>query len=555
MSAATAAAPRPAPASGRQARRGGHPLAGTYPLLRFALRRDRVRLPVWIGALTLTTVGTLSSFTTQYPDAADRRAAAGTMDSPAGLAMTGPGHYLDDYGHGAMMGHQMLGFVLVMVGLMSVLTVTRHTRTEEETGRAELVRAAAVGRHAQLTAALCAAALANAALGLLLAVGLGASGAEGVTWGGSLLYGAAHTAVGLVFAAVAGITAQVSQFSRGASGMALAAIGAAYALRAAGDVGNATLSWLSPIGWAQRTYVYVDDRWWPLLPALALAAAATAVAYRLSTRRDVGAGLRATRPGRPAASRALTHPLGFAVRLHRGTATGFGAGLLLLGMMYGSILGDAADMVEDIPELRDALREIGGASVTESFASTVMIVLAVVAAVYVVMAALRPQSEETSGRAEPLLATGLSRTRWAGTHLAVAMAGGTALLALSGLGFGAAGAAATGDGGLFLDLLLAPLAYAPALWVTVGVTAVLFGWLPRATAAAWALPVYAFVVGYLGTVLGFPDWTGDLSPFGYVPRLPAEEMRWTPVVALTALAAALVAFGLAGFRRRDLDTK
>lgn len=37
-------------------------------------------------------------------------------------------------------------------------------------------------------------------------------------------------------------------------------------------MGNDALSWLSPIGWIQRTYVFVDDRWWPLVLCLALAA-------------------------------------------------------------------------------------------------------------------------------------------------------------------------------------------------------------------------------------------------------------------------------------------
>ncbi|MBB1259886.1 ABC transporter permease [Streptomyces alkaliterrae] len=552
MTAATAEKTRTTdPGGGRLA----EALTGTGTLLRFNLRRDRVRLPVWLLALLLATLGSLSSFADLYGDAEQRQASAATMDTPAGLALSGPREYLTDYNLGSMLSHQMIGFTAVMVALMSVFIVARHTRTEEETGRAELVRSAVVGRHAYLTAALGVAAVANVALALLLAVALGGSGVEGVTWGGSLLYGAAHAAVGLVFAAVAAVTVQITAYSRGASGMALAVLGGAYLLRAAGDVGGGALSWLSPIGWAQRTYPYVHDRWWPLLPSLALLLAVAAAAYALSVRRDVGAGLRPAAPGRPAASRHLTRPLGFALRLHRGLLIGFGVAALLLGASYGSLLSEVESLIEQIGALEEAVEGIGGASLVDSFSAMILTVTATVAAVYAVLAAQRARSEETAGRAEPLLATALSRGRWLGGHLTVALLGGALMLLLSGLGFGVAGAASTGDWALVPRLAGASLAYAPALWVTVGLAAVLFGWAPRWLPLVWAVPVYAFVVGYLGQIFQFPHWTGNVSPFGHVPRLPAEDMDWLPLLALTALAAGLLALGLAGFRHRDLDSK
>ncbi|EST26899.1 ABC transporter permease [Streptomyces niveus] len=547
-----------APAAGRTSapdRTGSGAFAGTGTLIRFGLRRDRVRIPVWILALSLGTLSTAGEFTTLYSTAKERATAVSSMDSPAALAMTGPRHYLDDYNIGAMMGHQLLGFMAVLVGLMSVLIVTRHTRNEEETGRAELVRSTVVGHHAHLASALVVATVANLALAALLALSVLSTGVEGIGTGEALLYGLAHAAVGLVFAGVAAVTVQITAHTRGASGMALAVIGVAYVLRASGDVGNDALSWLSPIGWAQRTYVFVDNRWWPLLLCLALAALTAAAGFVLSTRRDVGAGLRSARLGRRTASDALSRPIGFALRLHRATLFGFAAGLFVMGVMYGSILGEAADMMKDIEQVQEALAKIGGASVAESFASMVMVVVAVVAAVYVVMATLRPRAEESAGRAEPLLATGLSRDRWVGSHVAVALAGGTALLLVAGLGFGLAGAASVGDGGLVLRLVGAALAYAPGLWVTVGVAVALFGWYPRAGAAAWIVPVYAFLVGYLGSILQFPDWMNNLSPFGHVPKLPAADMSWTPLLVLTAVAAGLIWLGLAGFRRRDLETK
>lgn len=532
----------------------GSALDGTSTLVRFILRRDRIRIPVWVGALGLGSIATANSFSELYATPASRAASAQTMNTPAGLAMTGPKEYLTDYNFGAMMGHQMLGFMGIMVGLMSVLLLVRHTRAEEEAGRAELVRAGIVGRHAHMASALIVVGAANVALALLLTVGLGSLGYQGITWGGSLLYGAAHAAMGVVFAGVAAVTVQISQHSRGASGTAMAVIGAAYVLRATGDIGDGTLSWLSPIGWAQATYVYVDDRWWPLLPAVAAAAALIAVALNLSTKRDVGLGLRSPKPGAAGASNVLTKPLGFALRLHRGMLIGFMVGLFLFGVMYGSIFDQVEKMLDSLPaEMRDAIAGIGGQTIVESFASMILVILAIISSIYVVIAVSRLRVEENAGRAEPVLATALSRAQWTASHLSVALIGGAAVMASAGLGLGLAGAASTGDAVLLPKLLGAALAYLPALWVTAGIATVLFGWLPRATLLAWAVVVYAFVVGYLGQILQFPGWMNNLSPFGHVPQLPAAEFSATPIVILTALAAALVSAGIAGFRQRDLE--
>lgn len=546
----TAAKPR----AERIPHRAGGALDGTGTLLRFILRRDRVRIPVWVGALALGSIATANSFTQLYATPAARAASAETMKTPAGLAMTGPGAYLDDYNFGAMMSHQMLGFMGIMVGLMSVLLLVRHTRAEEEAGRAELVRAGVVGRHAHLVSALIAVTLANLAVALVLAVGLGGLGYDGITWSGSVLYGAAHLTMGLVFAGVAAVTVQISQHSRGASGTALAVVGLAYMLRAAGDSADSAASWLSPIGWAQATYAYVEDRWWPLLIAAVVAGALVAVALRLSTRRDVGLGLRSSRPGAASASATLTRPLGFALRLHRGMLIGFTAGLFVFGVMYGSIFDQVEKMLETFPaEMRDAIAGIGGSTMLESFASMILMILAIISSIYVVIAVSRLRSEENAGRAEPLLATTLSRVQWTAGHLAVALIGGAVVMLTAGLGLGLAGAATTGDASLLPTLLVASLAYVPALWVTAGVATVLFGWLPRATLLAWAVVVYAFVVGYLGQILRFPGWMNNLSPFRHVPRLPAAEFTATPLVILTVLAAVLIAIGVAGFRQRDLE--
>lgn len=542
---------KPTPVSGP---RGS--LAGVGALLRFDLRRERIRTPVWVLAIVVGSVMVGSAYSGLYATAQERASAAQTMQTPAALAMLGPRHYLDHYTFGGMLGHQMLGYLALAAAGLSILIVVRNTRTEEETGRAELLRSTVVGRHAQLGAALIIAVIANLVLALTTGLALAAMRIDSIDLAGSLLYGSALGAVGMTFAGIAAITVQVTAHARGAIGMAIALAGLAYVLRAAGDVSESeALSWVSPVGWAQHTYAFLDNRWWPLSLAIGLAVITAAAGFVLSTCRDVGSGLRAARQGRAHASALLGTPIGHAVRLHRGMLLGFAVGVFVLGGMYGSILGSAADMLAGVEQLDQALQDVGGRSVAESFASLVMIVMAVIVAVFAVIAALRPRSEEAGGRAESVLATGLSRQRWVLSHVAVAAVGSALLLALTGFGFGLSGAASMSDAGLIGILTTAALAYAPALWIVIGVAVALYGWFPRIASVAWVVVIYGFVVGYLGKLLKFPEWTNKISPFGQVPQLPAADMSWTPEVIMTLIAAVLVMIGLIGFHRRDLWLK
>ena len=546
MSAATATSTRAAGA-------GGSAFTGTWTLARVVLRRDRVRLPAWLAGVTAFVLSSAGSFAQTYPTEQARRAAASTMDLPAMVAMVGPNYAPPgQYTYGAMIGNQMLVMTAVIVALMSVLLVVRHTRAEEQTGRAELVRATVVGRHAQTAAAVLVVALANLALALLMAVALANSGIESVDLGSSLLFGMALAAVGWVFAGVAVVTVQMTEHTRGASGMALAVLGMAYALRAVGDLSADALTWLSPLGWAQETRAYVDDRWWPLLPAVALAAALVVTGSMLSRRRDVGAGLRPPRPGPPHASERLGTPLGHALRLQRASLLGWTIALSLLGAMYGSVLGVAEDLLAEVEGLDAVLPDIAGADLTASFVATILSVLAMIASIQAVQSVLRLSTEETSGRAEVVLATAVSRARWAAGHLVASLGGGALALLAAAVGLGLAGAMTTGDGGLLLRVVGAGLAHVPAVWVTAAVAMALVGLLPRAAVLSWAVVGYGFFVVYLGGFIGLPEWMANLSPFGHVPAVPAAEPRLVPLVVLVVLAAALVAAGLAGLRRRDV---
>lgn len=542
----------PAAAGARPA--GGGPFTGTGALLRFNLRRDRVRVPAWVAGIVLVQVGGAASYPDLYPTEADRQLQAAVVgDNPAMRAMTGPGYGLADYTFGAMISNEFLSLMAVVVALMSVLLLVRHTRTEEEAGRAELVRAGVVGRYAHLTGAVAAVAVVNLATGLLVALGLGGLGIETLDWTGSLVFGGALAVVGLVFAGVAALAAQVTAYGRAAAGLAGALIAFAYLLRAIGDVAGGGLSWLSPIGWAQATGPYVLDRVWPLGLGLVATAALVAAAFRLSARRDVGAGLGQQRPGAAQASGWLATPLGFAWRLQRGGLLWWSVAILLVGVAYGS----SVDILEDYADnevVQQMVAGMGGATLTDSWLSMIIALVAMVCTVFAIIAVLRPRREELARRAEAVLATGLSRVRWTATHALVGMAGGVVLLVVAGLSLGGSGALVSGDPDLVWQVLGGALAYAPALWLTSGLAVAAFGWAPRVIGAAWALLLYAIFVIYLGGLLRLPQGLLNLSPYTHVPRMPAAEFSPWPLVVLATISAALVAAGLYGFRRRDLQT-
>lgn len=532
--------------------RGPATLANLGRLLRFTLRRDRWGILAWSLGIALSTAAVPLSYVGLYPTEAQRGLLAQTLSSPAAVAMMGVNHAAGDYHYGAMTAHQMLFFTGILVAVMSALTVVRHTREEESTGRSELVLSAPVGRHAPLVAALLTALAANAAVGLALVLSLGSVSAEGIDWSGAWLYGAAHVAVGMSFAGLAAVAAQLYESARGAVGASLAAVGLAYLVRAVGDVAGNGLAWFSPLGWAQATRVFVSDLWAPLLPAVAFTALTTAIAAHLNSRRDMGAGLWAARPGRSRAGRALRTPVGFAWRLHRGGALGWSAANLVMGAMYGAFLDDIESMLAG----SDVFERMFGSDVFQDlvvgFGAVIAAVMAAIVAAYAVLAGSRPRSEELAGRAEPVLSTGLSRAGWLGSHALVVAFGSLLVLAAGGLGLGLAGSASLGDWSVLPRFTAAVAAYTPAHWVVLGVVVALFGAAPRAMPLAWGVVGLSFVVIYLGDLLRLPAWLRGLSPFEHVPGLPLEAFDARPLLALTGVALALLTLGLVAFRRRDV---
>ena len=541
-----AAPPAATPAGRRHEAEQGGGLTGTWTMVRFILRRDRVRLPVWIVGILLLVLSTAASIGDLYPTQADLDTAAATAsDNGALLALQGPDYGLDTLGGQVVFNMGAFGYVVV--ALMGMFLVGRHTRADEETGRTELLRATVLGRNAPVTAVLLVAAGAFAVLGALIALSLMS---QDLATEGSVVYGAAMGGFGLLFAGVTAVTAQITEHNRTALGTAGAVLGASYVIRAIGDIGDGTLSWFSPMGWAMGSRPFAGERPWTLLLLAGATLALVGVAYALLGIRDLGGSLVPPRPGPARASTALTQPLGLATRLQRGSLLGWAAALALTGVAYGSVGQDVGDLIGDNQAVEDIIAQAGG-SLTDSYFNTSLLMMALITGGFAVSSVLRLRGEETSGHAEVLLATAVSRTRWAASHVTVAIAGSALIMLLAGLGMGITYAVIASDAGQIGRLTGAALAFVPPLWVVIGLTFALFGLVPRAVAAASGALGLFVVIGLFGQLFELPDWLIDVSPFQHVPKVPIEGFSLGSTAALVAVAAALLAVGFAGFRRRD----
>ena len=522
-------------------------LTGTGAMIRFVLRRERVRIPVYVLILVALIASTAAQSEQLYSTQAQRDEYAATVAGNPGLvAMVGPTFGVTNVGGDT--AWQWGAFGAVIVALMSMFVVGRHTRGEEQSGRSELIRASVVGRNAPTAATLIVVGATNVVVAAAIALAMRGAGQPAA---GSIAFGASLGGVGLFFAGVAVVAAQLSQSTAGAYGLVGAVLGASYALRAAGDVGDGTLSWLSPIGWGQRMRPYAGEEWWPLLLLLGGAAILVPVAFALLGRRDDGAGVLAARPGPATARPAITRPLGLALRLQRGALIGWGAGIFLGGVSIG-LTGQDADSILGDSDAVDAFFKHDSGTLVDNYLAVSLLSMALLAAGFAIQSVLRMRSEETAGHLEPLLAAALDRRRWAGSHVAVAMLGTVLVVGASGLGAGIPDAISSGDAARLPLLIGSSLALVPAVWVLVGLAVALFGLLPRAAAAAWGALAACFLLAYLGPLLALPGWATDVSPFAHVPLLPAAALEIVPLLVLTAIAAALTAVGLAGFRRRDV---
>ena len=540
--------------SGRSAAGTRQGLTGTRELARLAVRRDRIGLAAAVYVITAAVAGTAYTFKKLYPTEAGRAALAAAGESNPALRFL----------YGRLFGSSIGSLTTwrygiwagIFVALLAIFVVIRHTRSDEEAGRLELVGSAAVGRQAALVAALATAAAPIAAVSALLCLALPLVGLPAA---GSVALALGIGCCGLAFTGIAAVAAQLTSSARTARGIALAVLGVAFVLRGVGDsagaAGPSWLSWASPLAWIQLARPFAAERWWVLVLPLAVAALGTWLAFALAARRDQGAGLLPDRPGRATASTALRGPLGLAWRLERGALLGWVTGYAFTFAACGAAAKGIGQLFGTSSALEKEFTRLGGqAAITNAYLAALMLLAGLVAAAYAVSVVLRLRAEETGGLAEPILATATGRVRWALSQITMAVGGAALLLAVAGVATGLGYGLRIGSAGPQVARMIgAAMGQLPSVLVLAGVAIALFGLLPRASVpGAWSALGLVVLINLFGQVLQLSHWVLDISPFTHAPRLPGGTVTAAPLLWLCAVALAASVAGLAGLRRRDI---
>ena len=554
----------------------------TWKLTRFMLRRERQTAIMWIVLLSAVVLGLVPGLMAIAEGDAQAELAY-MMTNPALAAMVGPPLALVNDGFGALYTNLMFLFTALTVGIMNILLIVRHTRADEELGRYEVLRSLPVGRLANLSAALILAVFVNAVLSILVGLGMFVFGDASMTFNGSMLWGAGLGAAGLVFAAFAALFCQISASSRGASAYSFTVLIIFYFLRAAGDTNDSMeiLSYLSPLGLANRSAPYAGDYWWPILILIALAIAVSITAYKLNAIRDIDQGIIPDREGRAEGGKLLRSSAGLSFRLLRTAIIFTLVGMFVLGASYATILDDIDDFIaqnevyqtlilapagidfeamegmttEEIVAIMNMAIEYAGFTFVELYASMVNNMMALIAIVAPLLFVLRVKSEEKAMRSEMILATPAGRGGYLLGYACFSFATAVLMQFVLALGLFLTTQAILPDPAAvsFRFLVEASMAYTPAILVMTGLAVFLVGFLPKATGIVWGYYGYTALVVFIGRMGVLPSWLQRTTPIGFVPQPPADEITFLPLALLTALAAVLTFAGLYFYKRRDIN--
>jgi ABC-2 type transport system permease protein len=512
---------------------------------------------VWGAVFGIAIASSALSYTSLYSTQAQRDALAAAYGAnTATSALFGPAPQLQTVG--GFTAFKISMTLMVLGAVWGLLTSTRLLRGEEDEGRWELLLAGQATRRGATAQALAGLGLGVATLWGLTAVLTVLTGRDAkveIGAGAALFFALAMVATAAMFVGVGACTSQLAATRRQAAAYAAAFLGLSYAVRLVADagVGLHGLIWASPLGWVEELQALTAPRPVALLPIVVFTGLTAGAAVSLTGARDVGASVLPDRASRRTRRHQLSGPVGLAVRMVRPTVLGWWLAIASMSLLYGLVAKSAGGTISG-SSVQQVFSKLGA---TGSGARAVLgVCFLFVAALVALVGAGQlsaARAEESAGRLEHLLARPVSRTRWLGGRLSVAVVA----LVVSGVGAGVfawLGATSEHAGVSFGALLGAGVNVVPPALAILGIGVLAYGLWPRAASIivysviGWSLLVV--VVGGIGATNHF---LLDTSVFHQMTSAPAASPDWVTNGALCAVGAVGALAGAVAFGRRDLQ--
>lgn len=531
--------------------------AKTGYLLRANLKQNRIKHLVWIVVLVGLFASVAAKFNVLFGTEADINAIVETLKTPAMVSLFGEFSATKPYTTANVFASEMLVFMGMFMVFMNISLAISNTRAEEDSGLLEMVRSRTVGRLAPTYATVLEILLINGLMGGLYVAGLISANLAGATLQGDILMGVSLASIGILFGFVALLIAQLANNARSAYFVSYGLYGFFYLIRMMTDVTNPDFTWLSPVGWIQKTAIYTRDEWLPVILTLGLGLICLIVAIKIAETRDIGSGILSTRNGKAQAGKLLSSPLGLVLSVERNSLIGWLLGGFVLGAAYGSVFSTIGDIIGSNPTYRKILgvTQINAANreLILNYLNMLGMFFVAIAAISGILIIFRLKSDEKKGYLEILHSKSISKTRLALSYFGIGTVVSIAVFTAT-LG----GAFYVGNRTLdqpvatkyFWDALLG---FLPATLFFVGIGIFLTGVLPKLTNLLWGYLVASVLVKMFGPLLDLSEATANISPLGWVGKVPTEQVDTRLAIILIVAFLGLTIFGIAGYNKRDLE--
>lgn len=434
------------------------------------------------------------------------------------------------------------GLTCLVLSIVVALRSVALTRTEEDLGRAELLRSTGAGSIASLVGQ----GLVLVLQCLLLGAGAGAGllALEEADDTDAAAYGAVLASTLLAVACATLVIAQMIPDAATGRAVALGVVGLMYTgngMRASKDWNWA--GWASPFRLRTAADPGGENSWGPVLIAVAASIMVLALAGVLTSHRDLGQGL-VQLPARRSPSLRVGGPLTLAVRLSRSQCLAWAFLVSLVAGVLVSMGGDVVDLARQGGISGGSLGSLlAGDDPGEAFLRYIGQLAGALAAAQGVSLALRYSGDERSGRLEMVVSTGNRPLRiLLSSWLVAALGSGLTLICAT------VAAGYVGRSELDTDLIDAVRLVAgqwPAALASAAIATALCGAWPRGRGLAWGPVLVGLGIAQLGGVLDLPKRIRDAGPFAQAGE---NGSLWLLAVATACLATA--AFGVT---RRDMS--